>query len=114
VTVWVTGDPVVLTLNLSGKGAFNLDPPIAMTREFRVPQELRLDAGKSHTFPVKQLKSGERGLTHYSYWTGPGEYDLTATLRTGVQPAPKGAKNIDGFGAVTVTSAPFRLTVEGR
>jgi hypothetical protein len=114
VTVWVKGDPVVLTLNLSGKGAFNLDPPIAMTREFRIPQELKLDAGKSHTFPVKQLKTGMRGLTHYSYWVGPGEYDLTATLRTGVQPAPKGAKDFDGFGQVTVTSPSFKLTVEGR
>ena len=114
VTVWVKGDPVVLTLTLSGKGAFNLDPPIAMTQEFRIPQELKLDAGKSHAFPVKQLKSGTRGLTHYSYWVGPGDYALTATLRTGVQPAPKGAKDVDSFGQVTVTSAPFKLTVEGR
>ncbi len=111
VTVWVTGDPVILTLTLAGKGAVNLDPPVAMTREFRVPQELKLDAGKSQTFPVKQLKSGTRGITHHSYWTGPGEYDLTATLRTGVQPAPTGAEVTDGFGTVTLTSAPFKLTV---
>jgi hypothetical protein len=82
-----------------------------MTREFRVPQELKLDAGKSYTFPVNQLKSGTRGVTHFSYWSGPGEYDLTATLRTGVQPAPKGAEANDGFGTVTLTSAPFKLTV---
>lgn len=114
VTVWTKGDPVVLTLNLSGPGAFNLDPPIAMTQEFRIPQELKLDAGKSHSFPVKQLKSGMRGLTHYSYWTGPGEYTLTATLRTGVQPVPKGATENDGFGVVTLTSPALKLTVEGK
>lgn len=114
VTVWTTGDPVVLTLNLAGKGAVNLDPPIAMTREFRIPQEVKLDAGKAHTFPVKMLKSGSRGMTHYSYWTGPGEYELTATLRTGVSPAPKGAEVNDGFGTVTLTSPAFKLTVEGK
>lgn len=114
VTVWTKGDPVVLTLNLSGPGAFNLDPPIAMTQEFRIPQELKLGPGKSHTFVVKQLKSGMRGLTRYSYWTGPGEYALTATLRTGVQPVPKGATENDGFGVVTLTSPAFKLTVEGK
>jgi hypothetical protein len=114
VTVWKAGDPVMLTLTLSGKGAFNLDPPIAMTQEFRVPQELKLDPGKSHTIAVKQLKSGTRGVTHYSYWTAPGEYDLTATLRTGVQPVPKGATENDGFGVVTLTSPAFKLTVEGK
>lgn len=114
VTVWKSGDPVILTLNLSGPGSYNLDPPIAMTLEFRIPEELKLDAGKSHTFAVKQLKSGSRGVTHYSYWTGPGEYELTATLRTGVRPVPKGAKENDGFGAVTLTSPAFKLTVEGK
>ncbi|HYH68032.1 MAG TPA: hypothetical protein VD866_25275 [Urbifossiella sp.] len=114
VTVWKSGDPVVLTLNLSGKGSFNLDPPIAMTQEFRIPQELTLDAGKSFSFPVKQLKSGTRGVTHYSYWTAPGEYELTATLRTGVRPVPKGATENDGFGVVTLTSPAFKLTVEGK
>lgn len=114
-TVWVKGDPVILTLNLSGKGAVNLDPPVAMTREFRIPQELKLDPGKSHTFAVKQLKSGMRGITHYNYWPGPGEYELTATLRTGVNPAPKGAEASEGFGQVTLKSPPFKLSVaEGK
>jgi hypothetical protein len=111
VAVWAKGDPVVLTLNLSGKGAVNVDPPVAMTLEFRIPEAVKLDAGKSHAFAVKALKSGHRGGTHYSYWTGPGDYELTATLQTGVQPVPKGAKERDGFGMVTVTSAPFKLTV---
>ncbi|HEX4610655.1 MAG TPA: hypothetical protein VH092_20865 [Urbifossiella sp.] len=114
VTMWANGDPVVLTLTLSGKGAYNLDPPIAMTREFRIPQEIKLDAGKTHALPVKMLKSGTRGVTHYGYWTGPGEYELTATLKTGVSPAPKGAQVNDGFGVVTLTSAPFKLSVEGK
>ncbi|MFO0800893.1 MAG: hypothetical protein U0804_25795 [Gemmataceae bacterium] len=113
-TVWTKGDPVVLTLNLSGAGSANLDPPIAMTQEFRIPVETKLEPGKSFSWPVKQLKSGMRGVTHLSYWTGPGEYDLTATLRTGVQPVPKGATENDGFGVVTLTSPAFKLTVEGK
>ncbi|QDU22007.1 hypothetical protein [Urbifossiella limnaea] len=113
-TVWTKGDPVVLTLNLAGAGSANLDPPIAMTQEFRIPQETKLEPGKSYSWPVKQLKSGMRGATHYSYWTGPGEYELTASLRTGVQPVPKGATDNDGFGVVTLTSVPLKLTVEGK
>ena len=51
--------------------------------------------------------------SHYSYWTEPGEHELVATLKTGVSPAPKGAKEgMDGFGLVTLTSAPFKVTVE--
>lgn len=111
VTLWKSGDPVVLTLNLAGKGAVNLAPPIAMTQEFRVPQEVTLDAGKSHAFAVKVLRSGVRGMTHHSYWTAPGEYELTATLKTGLRPAPKGAQDFDGFGVVTVTSPAFKITV---
>lgn len=111
VTLWKAGDPVVLTLTLSGKGAVNLAPPMAMTLEFRTPVETTLDAGKSHAFTVKTLRSGMRGITQSSYWTAPGEYDLTATLKTGMRPAPKGAKDFDGFGVVTVTSPAFKITV---
>ena len=36
-----------------------------------------------------------------------------ATLKTGMNPPPKGAKEgMDGFGIVTVTSPAFQVTVE--
>ncbi len=113
VQVWITGDPVVLTLNLKGKGAINVDPPLAFTEEFRSPKAVEIAAGKTHVIPVKTLVSGYRSSAHWSFWTEPGEYELIATMKTAMKPAPKGAKEaLDGFGTVTLTSAPLKLTVE--
>lgn len=113
VNVWHKGDPVVLVLELKGKGAVNADFNGPMTLEFRLPEAVEIAAGKSHTIAVKSLRSGMRGNTKYAYWTEPGEYELVATLRTGVNPAPKGAKEgMDGFGMVLLTSAPLKITVE--
>ena len=118
VTVWVKGDPVELTLELKavkGKGgaAVNAAPPLAFTQEFRIPEGVEIAPGKTHSIPVKGLKSGHRGQSKFAYWTTPGEYELVATLRTGVSPAPKDAKDAgEGFGQVKVSSAPFKLTVE--
>lgn len=114
-TVWTKGDPVVLDLELKGKGAMNIAPPLAFTREFRIPSGVEIAPGKSVSLPVKSLTSGFRGASVFSYWTAPGEYELTAKLKTGVNPAPKGAKEADeGFGEVKLTSLPLRLTVEAK
>ncbi len=76
---------------------------------------MEIAAGKTHTIPVKTLQSGFRGKAHWAYWTAAGEYELVATLRTAMTPAPKGAKDAnDGFGAVTLTSGPLKLTVEAK
>lgn len=113
VQVWSSGDPVVLTLTLKGKGALNLDAAVVFTQEFRLPKSAEVAAGKSFVIPLKSLASGFRGRSHVSYWTEPGDYELVAKLKTGVSPAPKGAKDgMDGFGVVTLTSAPFKLMVE--
>lgn len=113
VTVWLDGDPAVFVLALKGKGALNVAPALAFTEEFRGPASVEIGAGKAHTIPLKSLQSGYRGRSHWAYWTEPGEYELTATLKTGVNPAPKGAKGAnDGFGTVTLTSAPLKITVE--
>jgi hypothetical protein len=112
VRLWTRGDPVVLTLELKGEGALNLQPQLAFTTEFRAPEAVVAAPGKTVELPVKSLTSGFRGLSKYSYWTKPGEYELVATLKTGVQPIPKGAEEQDGFGKVTLTSAPFKVKVE--
>lgn len=113
VKVWATGDPVILTLELKGKGAVNANYHGPMTLEFRLPEAVEIAPGKSHSFAVKSLTSGMRGRSKFAYWTEPGDYELVASLRTGMSPAPKGAKEaMDGFGAVTVTSPAFKLTVE--
>ncbi|HVK18387.1 MAG TPA: hypothetical protein VM533_15735 [Fimbriiglobus sp.] len=110
--VWAKGDPVVLTLELKGEGAVNLEPRLAFTREFRIPEAVEVAPGKSLEIPVKSLTSGFRGQSNYSYWTKPGEYTLVATFKTGVQPIPEGAKEQDGFGQVKLTSAPFKVKVK--
>jgi hypothetical protein len=112
IQVWTKGDPVVLELDLKGKGALNTTPPLAVTLEFRLPEATQLAPGKSVAFPVKSLTSGFRGISKFGYWTAPGDSELVAKLKTGMQPAPKGAKDFDGFGVVTVTSAPFKITVK--
>ena len=113
VTVWVAGDPVVLTLTLKGKSTINAQSLGPMTLEFRLPKGVEIEAGKTHAVALNALTSGIRGVTHHAYWTEPGEYELVATLKTGVSPAPKGAKEaMDGFGQVTVTSPAFKVTVE--
>ena len=62
---------------------------------------------------VKNLVSGFRSASKYAYWTEAGEYELVAKLKTGMSPAPKDAKEGgEGFGLVTVTSAPLKITVE--
>lgn len=113
IKVWVSGDPVVLALNLKGPGAFNFDPPMAFTEEFRLPQSVEIAAGKSHTITLTSLRTGFRGQSHYSYWTDAGEYELSASFKTAMMPAPNGAKEgMDGFGLVTLWAAPVKLTIE--
>lgn len=114
VTVWVSGDPVVTELTLKGKGTtVNIEPLLAFTREFRIPKGVEIAPGKTHAIPIKTLASGYRSASKYCYWAEPGEYEIVATLKTGMSPAPKDAKEAgDGFGVVTVTSAPLKVTVE--
>lgn len=115
VTVWVSGDPVVLDVVVKGTGAVNAAPLVPMTLEFRVPKAVELAPGKTHQFPVKSLTSGFRGVSKYGYWTEPGDHELVASLRTGVSPVPPGAKDAgEGFGVVTLTSAPLKVKVEAK
>lgn len=110
--VWVKGDPVVLELVLKGGGAVNAEPRRAFTQQFNTPEAVEIPPGKAHAMPLKNLDGGFRRQSKFAYWGAKGEYELTATLKTGVSPAPKGAPEADGFGVVTLTSAPFKLTVE--
>ena len=105
------GDSVVLTLELKGKGAVVVKPNLAFTTDFRMPSAVELEAGKSIEFTLKALSGGFRGASEFAYWTAPGDYELVATWKTGVSPAPKGSDDNDGFGVVTVTSAPFKIAV---
>lgn len=111
IKIYKGGDPVVLDLELKGKGAISVAPNLLFTTEFRLPVEVEIAAGKSLEFPLTALTSGFRGASKFTYWTAAGDYELVASWKTGVNPAPKGAEENEGFGTVTVTSAPFKITV---
>jgi hypothetical protein len=115
IQVWNAGDSVKVTLSLTGKGAVSHTPRLAFTTDFKLPKAVKVEAGKSVEFPIKALVGGFRGGSEYSYWTAAGEYELTATLSTGVSPAPKGADAADdGFGVVQVASKAVKITVEAK
>lgn len=113
VTFWAKGDQVVLLLVLEGEGAVSVDTKKPVTLDFRLPEPLTLAPGKSHTYPVKSLAYGFRGIAQQAYWTDAGDYIMRAKLQTGVSPAPKGSKDTgNGYGMVTLTSAPVKIKVE--
>jgi hypothetical protein len=113
IQVWTGGDPVVIAYTLKGKGAETAKPQLAFTQEFRLPKAVKVEAGKTVELPIKSLAGGFRSASEFTYWTQPGEYELTATITTGVSPKPKGADDAgDGFGKVSVASKPLKITVE--
>lgn len=115
VSVWTSGDPVTIDLELKGKGVVRVAPRMMMTQEFRGPKAVEIAAGKSVELPLKSLAGGKRGIGHYVYWSQAGEYELIATINTAVSPAPKGADATDkGFGKVQVASQAFKLTVDAK
>jgi hypothetical protein len=111
--IHVEGDANTVTLHLKGPGAVSAEPLLAFTADFRVPKTITLPAGKRFAFPaIKSLSHGFRGQSLKSYWTEAGDYTLSASYTTAVSPAPKGAKKAEeGFGQVTVTSAPVKIKV---
>jgi hypothetical protein len=109
--VWVEGDPVQILLELTGPGAKTVAPPLMMTAEFRSPKPVTLEPGGSHRFALKQLQSGMRGVGRCSYWTEPGEYTLTASLKTGLAPAGASAEPDADVTRVTLTSNTIRMQV---
>jgi RNA polymerase sigma factor (sigma-70 family) len=111
-----TNPDMPLLLKLDGAGAFNAVLPAMLAAIVsRPPTEISLASGKTHSFAVGSLRTANLGREgSISYWTEPGEYTLTATFRTEVNPAPQGAKEgrKKGFGQVTLTSNPLKLKVE--
>jgi hypothetical protein len=104
VTVYVGGDPNVYTFDLTGgAGAVNMANPVAFTADFRLPKAVTLAPGKSHDIPVKAFADGSRGLSRLVFWTGPGEYKLSATYTL---------SDKDGGKGTVLKSEPVKITVE--
>jgi hypothetical protein len=105
---------IPLLLKLEGPGAVNVALRALFVRiASKPPQKVTLAPGKTRTLPIKSLMTARLNREgSASYWTEPGAYTLIATYKTAVSPVPKGAKdNGQGFGSVTVTSAPVKLKV---
>lgn len=104
VTIYVGGDANVPTLDLTGgAGVVTMNNPVAFTLDLRLPQAVTLGPGKAHEIPVKQLSDGARGMSRLVFWTGPGEYTLTAKYTLADKMGGKGAE---------LKSEPVKLTVE--
>jgi hypothetical protein len=80
-----------------------MNNPIAFTADFRLPKAVTIEAGKTHEIPVKTFADGNRGLSRLVFWTGPGEYKLTAKYRL--------AKNADGEQGPELKSEPVKIVV---
>lgn len=93
VTVYVGGDTNIYKFELTGgAGVVNVNNPVAFTADFRLPKAVTIEAGKSYEIPVKGFADGQRGISRLVYWTGPGEYKLTATYILANKDGGKGAE----------------------
>ncbi|MDY3551135.1 hypothetical protein R5W24_000209 [Gemmata sp. JC717] len=102
-TIYVGGDSNSYTFDLTGgSGSVAVGSGRAFTEEFRFPKAVTLAPGKSHEIPVKQLADGHRGASRYVYWTGPGEYKLSAKYVLA---------NADGSKGAELASEPITITV---
>lgn len=115
IQVRMGGTTNTIDLDLQGPGAVTAELKGRITNKLIIaPMTITLEPGKSQTVPISNLSFGFKG-SHNAYWLAPGKYTLTASYHTTVSPAPSAAKPADeGFGAVTVTSAPLTITVEGK
>jgi hypothetical protein len=109
------GTTTIIDLDLKGPAAVTTALKGRVTNHLAVaPKTITLAPGKSQSVAVNSLSFGFKD-THAAYWLAPGKYTLTASYKTTVSPAPAKAVAADeGFGAVTITSAPLTLTVEGK
>jgi hypothetical protein len=109
IVIIVGSDAGALDLKLDGPGAVTVQPPKAFTREFRGGKKVEIAPGKTHEIPIMQLMHGLRGLATHSYWTEPGEYTITATLRW---PAGDPLRGAGGRTLVEAVAEPIKVTVE--
>jgi hypothetical protein len=114
VKIKIGGTYNIVSLDLKGSGAVSETLKRRITPKFVIaPRIVALEAGQSVSVPITSLSYGLRGGER-AWWLEPGKYQLAAGYRTSVSPRPKDAKEEAGdFGAVTVTSAPIELEVEG-
>lgn len=90
VSIYVGGDPNVYVFDLKGPAVFSVNPRLAMTLEFRIPMEKKLDAGQTYEIPVKLLADGARGVSRWLYWMEYGAYTIGAAYQLSDKDGGKG------------------------
>ncbi len=107
------GTTNVIDLDLQGPDALTVELKGRITNKLIIaPKTITLEHDQSQTVSITSLAFGFKG-SHNAYWLAPGKYVLTASYKTTVSPAPAAATPADeGYGAVTITSAPLTITVE--
>jgi hypothetical protein len=115
VDIRVGGTTTIVMLDVEGPGALSVPLKRQITSKIVIaPRVVTLKPGQSEAVPITSLSYGFKG-SHRAYWTEPGEYTLTTSYKTAVSPAPKGSTDAgNGFGNVTLTSAPIKIKVKGR
>ena len=94
-----------LILDLQGPGVLDVPAPNTPAPLAGVGA-VRLGPGDTFPLPIRELAYGSPGAVRYLYWTEPGEYTLTVTLRVRV-----GADPLAGARDVRATAGPFRVRV---
>ena len=94
-----------LTLDLQGPGVLDMPaagaaPPLAGLGV------VHLAPGETYRVSIRRLAYGSRGAVRYLYWTAPGEYKLTITLR-----APMEADPLAGTREFAATTGPIKVRV---
>lgn len=113
VRIWVSGDDTLLTLDLQGTGPMTADSKTRPDSRVIPPVAVTIPAGKSHTIALTSLAHGFRNQAKNTYITEIGDYQLTATFKTAVSPAPKGSRRLAAdFGEVILKSAPIEFYVK--
>jgi hypothetical protein len=103
VTIYVGGDTNAYTFELTGgDGSIALGSALAFTADFKLPKAVTIAPGKAHEIAVKQLSDGLRGMARNVYWTGPGEYKLSAKYTLATKDGQKGTE---------LKSEPVKITV---
>jgi hypothetical protein len=106
VTVYVNGYRNTHTFHLTGgSGVVNLmvdtDHPVERPGALRASSPVTIEPGKTYEMPMGSLAGGKRN-EQLSYWTGPGEYKLSAEFTL-----------VDAKGNLlpTLESEPIRINV---
>ena len=113
IRIWVGGDDTLLSLDLQGTGPMMVSSKVKPTPGVVPPVVVTIPAGKSHKIPLTSLAHGFRNQAKHTYITEIGDYQLSATYKTAVSPAPSGSRRLAAdFGEVILKSAPIEFYVK--